>query len=58
MNALQPTMHNRYAYILFLKRKSQQLPLPPVTIAKFLDKMKMNGRVPVLICFRQTYLDQ
>ena len=50
MNALQPTMHNQYAYILFLKRKSQQLPLPPVTIAKFLDKMKMNGRVPVLIC--------
>jgi hypothetical protein len=48
MNALQPTMHNQYAYILLLERKSQQLPLPPVTIAKFLDKIKMNGRMQVL----------
>ena len=58
MNALQPTMHNQYAYILFLKRKSQQLPLPPVTIAKFLDKMKMKWSRASAYLFRQTYLDQ
>ena len=45
MNALEPTMHNQYAYTLLLKRRSQQLPLPLVTIAKFLDKVNMNGRM-------------
>ena len=44
-------MHNQYAYILLLKRESQQLPPPLVTIAKFLDKkkIKMNGCTPICL---------
>jgi hypothetical protein len=49
MNSLQPTMHNQYACILLLKRVSQQQPLPLVTIATFLDNIKMNGRMLIYV---------